>query len=109
MSAADRVLRVGWQDVDAVLTRQRKHIGAAGDQRLLVGQADVLARLDGRHRWLQTRAPCCAHLPAQYVSRNYLCICQACTWATKKVSKDAILIAVQACAKSSQEVAISGA
>lgn len=74
---ADRVLRVGWQDIDAVLTRQRKHIGAAGNQRLLVGQADVLARLDGRHRWMQARAPYCSHLPAQCVSRNHLCMCQA--------------------------------
>jgi hypothetical protein len=33
-----------------VLDREGHDVGPAGDERLLVGQADVLARLDGRHR-----------------------------------------------------------
>jgi hypothetical protein len=41
------VLAVGRQDLDAVLGRQRQHKGAARDERLLVGQADVLAGLRG--------------------------------------------------------------
>ncbi len=40
-----RVLAVGRQDLDAVLVGQRQDKGAAGDEGLLVGQADVLAGL----------------------------------------------------------------
>ena len=51
-----RVLRVCRQDVDTVLSCKRQHVRPARNQRLLVGQADVLARLDGRHGRLEPRA-----------------------------------------------------
>lgn len=53
-----RVLRVCREDVDTMFPCQGQDIGPAGNERLFVGQADVLACLDCRHRWVQSRAPC---------------------------------------------------
>lgn len=41
------VLAVSWQDVDAILARKGQHKGATSNERLLVGQANVLTGLDG--------------------------------------------------------------
>lgn len=50
------MLAVGGEDVHPVLLRQRQHKRAPRDERLLVGQADVLAALNGRHGGLQAGA-----------------------------------------------------
>ena len=51
-----RVLAVGGQNGDASLGRQGQHEGTACNEGLLVGQADVLAGVDGGHGGAQTSA-----------------------------------------------------
>lgn len=51
-----RVLRIGWQNVHAVLLGKRKHSWAASNQCLLVRQADVLASFNRGTGGLQASA-----------------------------------------------------
>mmetsp|Transcript_93 Transcript_93/g.164 ORF Transcript_93/g.164 Transcript_93/m.164 type:complete len:240 (+) Transcript_93:639-1358(+) len=51
------VLAVGGKELHTVLLKQRHNVGAGCDEGLLVGQADILSSLDGRHGRVKTRAP----------------------------------------------------
>mmetsp|Transcript_30180 Transcript_30180/g.101748 ORF Transcript_30180/g.101748 Transcript_30180/m.101748 type:complete len:249 (-) Transcript_30180:242-988(-) len=50
-----RVLGVGWRHAHSVLLQQRQDSRPASDQSLLVGQGNVLARLDRGHRRAEAR------------------------------------------------------
>ena len=76
-----RMLRVCWQNVDAVFFCQRQNVGPSCNERLLIGQCNVLPSLYRCTGRLEPRTPHNAgdHCHSLVISRHLACqICHNC-------------------------------